>query len=120
MSEGSRSGVNWMRLKLASTDRASALASVVLPVPGKILQQDVAAAGKRGQQLARRGRLALHDPGDIGRDPLVNLARRLVAACCHFSLWCCRLGHRASLIAVAIAANNFLLIKNSCFRAPVE
>ena len=35
MSEGNRSGVNWMRLNFASTDRARALASVVLPVPGK-------------------------------------------------------------------------------------
>src|SRR5260370_23446302 len=34
-SEGSRSGVNWMRLNLASTERASTLASVVFPVPGK-------------------------------------------------------------------------------------
>src|SRR6266516_5334764 len=35
MSEGSRSGVNWMRLKRASMERARALARVVLPVPGK-------------------------------------------------------------------------------------
>jgi len=34
MSEGSRSGVNWMRLKLPPTDLASALASIVLPTPG--------------------------------------------------------------------------------------
>ncbi len=34
MSDGMRSGVNWMRLKLHPTDRASALASVVLPMPG--------------------------------------------------------------------------------------
>src|SRR5688572_3315848 len=34
MSEGSRSAVNWTRLKLAVTERASAFASVVLPVPG--------------------------------------------------------------------------------------
>ena len=33
-SEGSRSGVNWMRLTLQSMDRASALASMVLPTPG--------------------------------------------------------------------------------------
>ncbi len=31
---GSRSGVNWMRLTVQSTDRASALASMVLPTPG--------------------------------------------------------------------------------------
>ena len=35
MSDGSRSGVNWTRLNSASIDCASALASVVLPVPGK-------------------------------------------------------------------------------------
>ena len=34
MSEGSRSAVNCTRLKLALTERARALASVVLPVPG--------------------------------------------------------------------------------------
>src|SRR2546426_7866055 len=34
MSEGKRSGVNWIRLKRAPMDRASALARVVLPVPG--------------------------------------------------------------------------------------
>ena len=33
-SAGSRSLVNWMRRKLASTERASACASVVLPTPG--------------------------------------------------------------------------------------
>src|SRR5260221_737269 len=33
-SEGSRSGVNWMRRKLQPSDRASAFASTVLPVPG--------------------------------------------------------------------------------------
>ena len=34
MSEGSRSGVNCTRVKRAPMDAASALASVVLPVPG--------------------------------------------------------------------------------------
>ena len=34
MSEGSRSGVNWMRRTVQSIDRASALASIVLPTPG--------------------------------------------------------------------------------------
>ena len=34
-SEGSRSGVNCMREKETSSDRASALASIVLPTPGK-------------------------------------------------------------------------------------
>ena len=34
MSLGSRSGVNWIRLKLASMLRASVDAMVVLPVPG--------------------------------------------------------------------------------------
>ena len=33
-SEGTTSGVNWMRLKLQSSDLASALTMVVLPVPG--------------------------------------------------------------------------------------
>jgi hypothetical protein len=34
MSLGSRSGVNWMRRTELSMDRASALASMVLPTPG--------------------------------------------------------------------------------------
>src|SRR5213596_1743340 len=34
-SEGSRSGVNWIRANDASSDRASAFASMVLPTPGK-------------------------------------------------------------------------------------
>ncbi len=34
MSEGSRSGVNWMRRTEQSMDLASALASIVLPTPG--------------------------------------------------------------------------------------
>ena len=33
-SAGSRSDVNWMRRNVRSSDRASARASVVLPVPG--------------------------------------------------------------------------------------
>ena len=35
MSDGSKSGVNWIRLNCESIDRANALARVVLPVPGK-------------------------------------------------------------------------------------
>src|SRR5207244_27926 len=34
-SDGSRSGVNWMREKEQSSERASALASIVFPTPGK-------------------------------------------------------------------------------------
>src|SRR6266702_3150970 len=34
-SDGSRSGVNWMREKDVSSERASAFASIVLPTPGK-------------------------------------------------------------------------------------
>ena len=33
-SEGSRSGVNWIRRTVQSIDRASALLSIVLPTPG--------------------------------------------------------------------------------------
>src|SRR5262252_8807897 len=35
MSVGSRSGVNWIREKLQSIERASAFTSIVLPTPGK-------------------------------------------------------------------------------------
>ena len=34
MSEGKRSGVHWMRVKVQSRLRASALASTVFPTPG--------------------------------------------------------------------------------------
>src|SRR6266542_2671480 len=34
-SDGSRSGVNWRREKVQSTERESALASIVFPTPGK-------------------------------------------------------------------------------------
>src|SRR5690348_7867566 len=35
MSVGSRSGVNWIREKVQSTERASAFATIVFPTPGK-------------------------------------------------------------------------------------
>ena len=107
MSEGSRSGVNWMRLKLRIHRARQRLGQRRLARARKILQQDVAAAGKGGQQLARRGGLPLHDPGNIGRDPLVNLARRLVVGPPSYlssgaAVW----DIAASLIAAApIAAN---------------
>jgi len=61
MSEGSRSGVNWMRLNVAPIERASALASVVLPRARVIFQQHVAAAGEGGEQAADGQRLPLHE-----------------------------------------------------------
>ena len=58
-SEGIRSGVNWMRLKSQPTERASAFASIVLPMPGTSSMQHVAVAEQRDERqlddgLARR------------------------------------------------------------------
>jgi hypothetical protein len=41
----------------------------------------------------------LHDPGNIGCNPLVNLTRRPVAGLRQVSVWFCRLGHPAILKA---------------------
>ena len=63
---GSRSGVNWMRLTVQSTDRASALASMVLPTPGTSSMSRCPSASSTVRRC--RDRLAL--AGDDGLDVL--------------------------------------------------
>ena len=53
ISDGNKSGVNCTRLKRASTDRANALASVVLPVPGKSSSNTCPPLASAGEQFAR-------------------------------------------------------------------
>jgi hypothetical protein len=54
---------------------------------GKIIQQDMAAAGQRGQQLARRPGLAAHDFGDVGRDVPAGFPRCFKRGGCHGLFW---------------------------------
>ena len=56
---GSRSGVNWMRRTVQSIERASALASIVLPTPGHVLDEQVALGEQHGDGGADDVRLAL-------------------------------------------------------------
>ena len=49
-SEGSRSGVNWIRRTEQSMLRASALLSIVLPTPGHVLDEQVALGEQHDQR----------------------------------------------------------------------
>src|SRR5438067_10206082 len=55
-SEGSRSGVNWRRENEQSSERASALASIVFPTPGK--SSMIRCPSARRQSTTRRSRSA--------------------------------------------------------------
>ena len=55
-SVGSRSGVNWMRRNEHPRLFASALASIVLPVPGHILDEQVPLAQQRDEREAHLAR----------------------------------------------------------------
>jgi hypothetical protein len=50
---------------------------------GKIIQQHVAAAGERGEQLARRAGLAAHDFGDVVGDFPAGFPRGFKRSWCH-------------------------------------
>jgi hypothetical protein len=65
-SEGSRSGVNWIRLWVPWTLAARARASWVLPVPGHVLEQQVALGEQAGEG----------QPGDVllAEDGLFDVA----------------------------------------------
>ena len=73
MSEGSRSGVNWIRRTEQSIERASALASMVLPTPGHVLDQQVALGEQHHQGEVDRAALALDDALDGRPDPTHHL-----------------------------------------------
>ena len=74
MSDGIRSGVNWMRLNLRSTASDSFLISSVLARPGHAAQQAVPAGEEGDQDLADDplladddlGQLALETAGQLG------------------------------------------------------
>ena len=83
--------MNWMRANEQSSDLASARASIVLPVPGQVLQQQVAARDQAGQAepddvvLAEDGRLdVVHDALErVGVPPArrrTSVARSLSSA----------------------------------------
>ena len=64
-SDGSRSEVNWIRWNDRSSARARALASVVLPMPGHVLDKQMAFGEQRDQGELDGFRLAPDDPFDL-------------------------------------------------------
>ena len=62
--------MNWMRRTGQSMDRASALASMVLPTPGHVLDQQVALGEQHGQGEADDVALALDHRLDRLADPV--------------------------------------------------
>ena len=74
MSEGIRSGVNWMRRKVQPSDRAIAFASVVLPMPGHVLEQDVALAEQRHHRQPHHVGLADDDALDARHEAVGGAA----------------------------------------------
>ena len=72
-SDGSRSGVNWMRRKMQPMLWLSALASIVLPTPGHVLDQDVALAEQRHERHPHLDVLADDHALDAGDHPLGGL-----------------------------------------------
>ena len=68
MSAGSRSGVNWMRDTEQSTLRASARASIVLPTPGHVLDEQVPLGEQDGQRDLDGLALAVDHRLDRGHD----------------------------------------------------
>ena len=81
MSLGSRSGVNWTRRTEQSIDRASALASIVLPTPGHVLDEQVPLGEQHGDGEPDRLALALDDGLDRRGDPAVRRRRPPSAPC---------------------------------------
>ena len=79
-SEGSRSGVNWMRAKSRPSARANDRAISVLPRPGQVLQQHVAAGQDADQHQFERPAVADHRPLDLVQDGGAPL-RGLAGAC---------------------------------------
>ena len=65
--------MNWMRRKVQPRLRAIALASTVLPVPGHVLDQEVAAAQQRDEREADLVVLADDDALDVGEDLVAGL-----------------------------------------------
>ena len=75
MSEGIRSGVNWIRRNSRSSVRARVRAIKVLPNPGTPRKQDVAAAEQADQHVVDDRLLADDHLGDLFADALARLAQ---------------------------------------------
>ena len=76
--------MNWIRRKVQPRLRAMALASIVLPVPGHVLDQEVAAAQQRDEREADLVVLADDDALDVGEDrvaDLLDVAHRTPVVC---------------------------------------
>ena len=71
-SDGSRSGVNWIRRKEQPRLRAIALASTVLPVPGHVLDEQVSATEEGHEGQADFVMLADDDAFDVGQDAVAG------------------------------------------------
>ena len=69
-SEGSRSGVNWMRCQVRSIEPASARASDVLPVPGTSSSSRCPSASRQMHGVANDLGLALDGDADVAAQPL--------------------------------------------------
>ena len=65
--------MNWIRRKVQPRLRAIALARTVLPVPGHVLDQQVAAAQQRDEREADLVVLADDDALDVGEDLVPDL-----------------------------------------------
>ena len=74
---GSRSGVNWMRLKLQPIERAMDFASIVLPTPGTSSISTWPPHSTRNQREAHRLLLADDDALDICDDAIRRLTQVL-------------------------------------------
>ena len=61
--------MNWIRRTVASIEAASALASVVLPDAGHVLDQQVALGEQHDERQPHHVVLALHHAADVRRDP---------------------------------------------------
>ena len=77
MSDGIRSGVNWMRLNFRSTASASFLISSVLARPGHAAEQAVAAGQEGNQDLADDALLADDDLRELPLEPRRELGDAL-------------------------------------------
>ena len=75
ISEGIRSGVNWMRLKLSPRVSAGRLDHQRFAEPGNAFDQNMAAAKERGQELSDDVAMADDDARDFALGARKNLAK---------------------------------------------
>ena len=75
MSEGSRSGVAWMRANSQSSDRAIDFASIVLPTPGKSSRMMWPSTQQRHHAPLQQPLRRVNHAGDVGDHAAGGLAR---------------------------------------------